>query len=770
MLRRACSNMGRCLARRNSKTACFGESTTAASAAAIQPAQPHYMHRFANEADLADFCLDLARAAIFKPLLGTLRQIRDLATLQAHEALPGTVRTSLIAVSEFLESAGCRKVLEGALRALDGAAQEFALHMETLLTILGHECPVFGSTEDLLRNWRCGFKRFMLICEEIRELHLYFVFLDVKGDRCLLEQVALRLCGTLGISPEKLGGHLLCTRPWVEEALRTLAHRAERDLLEKHHAAALTLFMESWQARVPLLSTDLGMTMWSQYFDSVKVVWPAFAEAFQDFVVRESMPVDMMWALQALVDPEQTQAVCQDKWRRLLGDFRSMQDLMQSLLETVQQRRTAVYRTDCQRVSPPEQIQVKKLDWKVKRPTIEEEPCVKGRDRSISDVTDAGFTIHSEPRVEVELQSYAECLHTRAWWKSLLYPGLPTRELELAALASVTSNICLTDQALVLRVVRGELSQSKPQLLTNLGTISKLPALLITANGSRFNGVTKFGRAHLAFEHLKDCGADHVMPEAIASRSHFNIRFDQKSNGFQIMDGGSKWGTFLNIGHQKTALQCGDMYRIGSSEFVIRYCGGSCLKCRKGGKRPLSFTTRSAEVPSSCPPFWESLFSSACKHSHVLSPLTGSGSAPGRPLEIDFISGSMAGRRVILRDRICTLGRSEGATVQVTEAVSGNISRIHSIFEYIGDCWHISDNDSTNGTWRRIAFVLSPSLPVPLEDCACIMAAGHEFLVEKVKVEPWLPSTATAVLEKLSAAQRLERTASSSRFPETLSL
>merc|ERR1719284_1903468 len=69
------------------------------------------------------------------------------------------------------------------------------------------------------------------------------------------------------------------------------------------------------------------------------------------------------------------------------------------------------------------------------------------------------------------------------------------------------------------------------------------------------------------------------MSEPIASRSHFNVVYQQDADRYCLMDAGSKWGTFVKIGASVT-LSCGDWIRVGGVEFIIRYCGGGCT-CHK---------------------------------------------------------------------------------------------------------------------------------------------------------------------------------------------
>merc|ERR1712039_960018 len=112
----------------------------------------------------------------------------------------------------------------------------------------------------------------------------------------------------------------------------------------------------------------------------------------------------------------------------------------------------------------------------------------------------------------------------------------------------------------------------------------------------------------------------------------------------------------------------------------------------------------------------------------------------------------------VLCERVCTLGRGEGNTIQVSDSQLASVSRVHCIFEYTGDRWHMRDNGSTNGTWRRLSCVLEPSAPIPLYDGLSIQAGVHEFLVEEAEMKHWwIPSSAQASFEDLHETEQREQ-------------
>merc|ERR1712137_819516 len=79
-------------------------------------------------------------------------------------------------------------------------------------------------------------------------------------------------------------------------------------------------------------------------------------------------------------------------------------------------------------------------------------------------------------------------------------------------------------------------------------------------------------------------------------------------------------------------------------------------------------------------------------------------------------------------------------------------------FEFSGNRWHMRDNGSTNGTWRRLSCVLEPSEPIPLTDGVSIQAGVHEFLVEEAEMRhSWVPSAFFASFEELCEQEKREK-------------
>jgi len=409
--------------------------------------------------------------------------------------------------------------------------------------------------------------------------------------------------------------------------------------------------------------------------------------------------------------------------------------------------------------------------------------------------------------------------------------------LQIEASRAVSGSVACTSRAIILRLVAGNLADGRPQLIqpgAEATAPSSLPCIVITAEGGRYGGITKFGR----LSSRRTLVPDLTMHEHIASRSHFNIVYDQPSNRYQIMDAGSKWGTFEKL-NGTVPISCGDWIRVGNCEFVIRHCGGNCkshrphshyrqhalrlLREHKGGGACGGCGKWSSNSDPAPPPsrhtaeeetsFQDGLFSVLSGVRHIgwtkeharlgrqgvagglgpssssssaqseIADLVGEGDCPAAgttalpddasakvalhlpltSLDLDFVSGPRMGEHVTLSDRICTMGRGEGCTIQLSDPMLANVSRIHCVLEQIGGRWHIRDNGSTNGTWRRLSCMLEPSRPVPLVSGTSILAGLHEFIAEEADLgyTP-VPSAATLLLKELSATSRRDNSSTSS--------
>mmetsp|Transcript_21655 Transcript_21655/g.40168 ORF Transcript_21655/g.40168 Transcript_21655/m.40168 type:complete len:1046 (+) Transcript_21655:40-3177(+) len=941
-----------------------------------------------------------------RPLGNTFAHFAEANGTGNADLLPAAMVEALAAAAEFLAASETpARHLEFALNAHkeQAATQRFIKDLEEV------------TPSESLDAWRQDSQDFVNRCQEVWELHAYFVFLDVKGDRVLFEQTAHQLCRALECSMRSFVSCLAHTRPWVEDALLALSRRELCPLLERLHANALRQWRAAWQERIQQVPEKLSFLdeahqesrFWDTYFTHVfKIAWPDFVEALESFYILGRCPVDIVRRLRLRVDPLKNHQVSRSTWREILENYGRIWEVIDALLEEVLQGiGEHIYRAEplrSLRRSPSEA----NASFEVRQessgsasagdlqtsatadpssstaspgsqpsmaPPIREAPSQWSRpkawfpfahsadDGEISIPTPHDLRLRQGTAPDNSDNSAADKQQTvawddfvtrlceirdRPWWAAA--PGkaanreengdagqpLTEEPLRVAALRAVASNVAHTHRALIFRVVSGDLQQNKPIIelpkpQESTASTAKdenyesaspplMPALVVTANGTHFSGVTKFGRSSSRRTLLPDF----PMTELIASRSHFNVVYEQETDRYFLMDAGSKWGTFVKIGSSVT-LSCGDWIRVGGVEFIIRYCGGGC-GCRKrhahyrlhslrllrehqercgssgsamqescssrqqalppstmpeaeaqsplkeassardllevgaatmqrnhqsmpslsegygspgrrrprshrgfpGGidtgaseevgtfsrassssvgpqegfrdadrdssededrsatlqdelllllssRRPRGWTASSARLcqqgalrsaGNPLRPAWPppgqggGMFSaSSAEETDRLKPPPQSTPVPISPLELDFISGPRMGEKIVLCDRVCTLGRGEGNTIQVNDSQLASVSRLHCIFECSGNRWHMRDNGSTNGTWRRLSCILEPSEPIPLHSGVSIQAGVHEFLVEEAEMRRWwVPSTAFASFEELCEQENHE--------------
>jgi pSer/pThr/pTyr-binding forkhead associated (FHA) protein len=365
---------------------------------------------------------------------------------------------------------------------------------------------------------------------------------------------------------------------------------------------------------------------------------------------------------------------------------------------------------------------------------------------------------------------------TTCWWNAGKRLAPHQRALQAKALAAVSSSVACTRKALVLRVVSGSLADSRLALhmpgaperagasVEDQKEAAELPAIVVTANDRQLSGVAQCRRD----TPWRRQAPDLAMNVPIALHSHFDVVYEPTTDGYSIMDVGSKWGTFVKVTDQ-LCLSCGDWIRLGSVELVIRRCGGGCANHRCRARKMSSLRPLDRHRPR-----LEDVGAEQCCEERgaegALQGAPGGVRVPGwptlseqltvPPLEIDFVAGPRMGEKLVLTKRVSTMGRSDAATVQISDAVLTNISRVHCVFECIGGRWHLRDSSSTNGTWRRLSCVLQPSALKPLSPGMSVLAGAHEFLVEEAELTHWwMPSAACGVLEEMgrrhcSAASR----------------
>mmetsp|Transcript_55835 Transcript_55835/g.181294 ORF Transcript_55835/g.181294 Transcript_55835/m.181294 type:complete len:960 (+) Transcript_55835:156-3035(+) len=787
-------------------------------------------------------------------------------------------------------------------------------HLEEALTAVvgGHSSTPLGAA---LEQWRVDSDALAELCSMVWEHHLYFTFLDVKGDKALLRVTAEELCKQLGCGGAwPLACCLAHTGPWVADALRSFSQKGHTELLARRHESALGRWrvqLSESLRRLPeprvkwMTEATHGKNFWDAYFNNLyHISWTDFAEAFEEFYVLGCCPIDILVQLRRRMIGATEQRVRKCAWTKVpeevgpeMGGEAIIDALMQEVLQNLgphiyrleplkyaSQASTAAAGGSSEGAGSssstgpvsgrPDVVGDTSKESSAKGDSHIGPPKPAARPEPMSNVAhsaDANSTPNPtrvsapaqtisrllaeenpsratpvDPRVSLGPSSagprmswdhYVSCLaEQRKTWYIAPKEVASMDELHAEALSQVSSAMAYTQKACVLRVVSGDLAKHRPLLgparpgveaKEDLSNEEPLPAVVITTAGTKNSGVTKFGRGSSRKSLLPDLQMD----EPIASRSHFNIVFDQENDRFCLMDAGSKWGTFLKVS-QRTHLNCGDWIRVGNAEFVIRYCGGGC-KCRKnhthyklhsfqvqkqqGMSRSMGGSTffslspsrggdadspledaEDEELPAkrsedddivSSDDRMRSLLtgfkqSPWLTESNLISQTSGmcqAGLSPGSPsgkrlkqdehesacpdgsptslpvppLELEFISGPRTGERLTLCERKSTLGRGEAATIQITDPMLANVSRIHCLFEYVGDRWHIRDNSSTNGTWRRLSCVLEPSKPVPLTPGMSVLAGVHEFRVEEGDLGTWWPeSVAASLLDEMSARER----------------
>jgi pSer/pThr/pTyr-binding forkhead associated (FHA) protein len=779
---------------------------------------------------LVGFCRSDSAPALLRPLVPTCSLILKLLSGQAT---PAAAAQPLREANAFLAgSSQPETLMDFALTVSNRECmQSFAWNMKAALAAL---CQAKGlrETAPMMRAALAQAHRDLdglaELGQEIWELHAYFVFLDVKGDRALLEIAAAQLCRALRCTAKDLILGVVRTGRWVEEALGALAAQACGEMLEQHHVKALQQWRAAWAERAqcsPELHRQCafgaddgkhGEWFWVNYFQQRwSATWAGFLDRFESFYLRGRCPADVVEQLRAELDPNLTRVVRREDWHTLVKGHDNVASLIDSLLSKVladiggriyrsqpldagllveeAARSTGAAAEASSVVLPPEGPSCRPTDGRrllkrQPRSSSRGEAGVRDSEGNAARLAKDGAMcsavdgVHECEQEEVEpfpqsqivtpldprgiSLSLGEDKHMTwstfcrehseknpCWWNAGKRLGPHQRALQAKALAAVSSSLAFTRRALVLREVSGSLADSR--LVLHMPGAPERSAIVVTANDRQ----VRSGETH-----------------PIALHSHFDVVYEPTSDSYSIMDVGSKWGTFVKVTHP-LCLSCGDWIRVGKAELVIRCCGGGCANHRCRAQKKIS-SLRQFGMHRSRP---EGATAVQCceerEAEDALQSLLGGVPAPGwptpsvqararaslvpvPPLEIDFIAGPRMGEKFVLTKRVSTMGRSDTSTVQITDTVVTNISRIHCVFEYIGSRWHLRDNSSTNGTWQRLSCVLQPSAPKPVSSGMSVLAGAHELLVEEAELTHWwMPSAACGVLEEM--AQRLVRSAAS---------
>jgi len=771
--------------------------------------------------------------------------------------------------------------------------RKFFTAVEDAFVVMRRKKAAFPTHSDIESTWHQNSEAFLDTCREAWELHTYLVFLDVKGDRTLIEQVVHQLRRLLHCTYRGLLSALSRTQSWAEDALREFGARGCRALLERRHTQALVEWHTAWRRRTEELCSKRtddakhrsskhglpkrigavthGTEFWDLYFKNLfKISWPDFAEAFAVYYFNGHCPVDIRAQLRTTVDPKSRNQVSRTVWQRVAQGTK-IWDLVANLTAEVHsQMMSRIYRAEP--LERDERACAVKAPSAARQSSLPVPPEYPGQPSSTltmaagSRTAVQGKSLHlliavltktgssdtvtpldrkqqpptgSQEKLLWDDYASRNFKEDRPWCCKPPEATCAEQEGELlweVAIRMVNSELVYTRQALVLRIASGDLGQNKPILDLPGGPDMQcpskkcrgqgdalLPSIVITANGNRFPGTAKFGRN----TSQSVLPPDQCMNEAIASRSHFNIVYDQQLHRYMLMDAGSNWGTFMKIG-ERVPLDCGDWLRAGDAEFVIRYCGGSG-HCKKrhdhyrlhslrvsrehvverssfhmgigsgqgeegdedeaegmpnemmlllSGMRQAAWTLRAANdcqqgrMPDAGLPDERSGAEEISAPEHEGQDTSTEENAavkdrrqrclptqvPVAPLELEFITGPRVGERLVIYDRVATIGRGEGSSIQVRDPQVSNISRIHCILDYAGDRWHIRDNDSTNGTWRRLSCVFEPSVLNPLTRGVSFLAGTHEFQVEEAELPcAWTPSLTSEVLQECCTQEASRR-------------
>jgi len=766
--------------------------------------------------------------------------------------------------------------------------------------------------EGMLSQWQSDPEALKRRCREIWELYMYFVFLDVKGDRALLRLTARQLQSILEISPKTLAANLLATGPWAVPALQSIAQGAGRNLLEKRHSQALNEWYAALKAamvkacetavkgagvrgsKLEELKLELhrqqALQFWNHYFQtSAKVGWWDFADAFQECFCGSSCPSDILERLREHVAKPCSHRVSLHSWEYFMekhgpGAPQMLSHLMEEVLQNLS---STVYRPTVRSASAGSSPVSGEVDDSCqedlalflarhslsptksegsRKSSTKEKPSSRSAARGDDDaatkaapsVTAAGGapgvlvvptpqdprrpmdleaaraaaaaetpqdprlrTAPVEPGEQISWGDFEAKLQTatKPWWATMdpnFQANACEESIHVQAIRAVNSSLSATRKALILRVASGTMGSARPRI--QRGDDAQMPAIFITPNDTSCSRTTKFGRGRAEGSRMLQPHV--VMTEPIASRSHFSVVYDDARGKYQVMDAGSKWGTFKKITTKGRPVSCGDWVRIGNAELLVRFCGGGCNRHRHhanhrmhglGVARKVFGSSGCSTLPASSETHtpwrrqwtedqdqtptdeqiaekalgmilggssrfygstrknWSSSFERLCRD---VNPMGGASLRPApeksqeeaRPseialpasmLEIDFISGPRIGERVMVTDRICTIGRGDTCTIQLSDPTLANVSRVHCSFRNVRGRWWLCDEGSTNGTWSRLSCALDPSAPQDIEPGEILLAGVQELKVEEAELSRWcIPSPASSILAELCSSER----------------
>jgi len=187
------------------------------------------------------------------------------------------------------------------------------------------------SVREAREQWREAMLTFVERCREVSELHTYFVFLDVKGDKALLELTALRMSRLLRCPVWSLVACFSKVQPWIDFALEILASGQHKQFFERMHTESLRQWRLSWGRRLQQLcpaerhrfgeDAKPSTEFWDAYFSQLfRVSWSCFAEAVEHYYMLGRCPVDITAQLRRRVGAGGKHSVERRAWEGLVKE------------------------------------------------------------------------------------------------------------------------------------------------------------------------------------------------------------------------------------------------------------------------------------------------------------------------------------------------------------------------------------------------------------------------------------------------------------------
>ncbi|CAE7652914.1 kidins220 [Symbiodinium necroappetens] len=148
----------------------------------------------------------------------------------------------------------------------------------------------------LLQHCEEDFEAFSDWCGKVGDAYVYFVFLDIKGDRALLTHAAKRLQQLLRVDVRSLIANLSATRHWVQLVWKELACQRRSQTLQRMHMQALQQWLShAKEAAVASLCDIGGRAFWDMYFCGLtKISWHDFVDGLQEQFLKDFCAQDRL--------------------------------------------------------------------------------------------------------------------------------------------------------------------------------------------------------------------------------------------------------------------------------------------------------------------------------------------------------------------------------------------------------------------------------------------------------------------------------------------